>query len=47
MLVKGWLTASVIMSQTGQKLEFVRFWFGAISREILKTPSYVHPEYIL
>ena len=45
MLAKGWLTASVIMSQTEQKLEFVRFWFGAISREILKTPSYVHPEY--
>ena len=44
MLAKGWLTVSVIMIQTEQKLEFVRFWFGAISREILKTPSYVHPE---
>lgn len=29
------------------KLEFVRFWLGVISREILKTPSYVHPESIL
>lgn len=47
MLVKGWLTASLIMSQTEQKLEFVRFWLGVISREILKTPSYVHPESIL
>ena len=44
MLAKGWLTASVIMSQTEQKLEFARFWLGAISREIPKTPSYVHPE---
>ena len=47
MLAKGWLTALATMNQTKQKLEFARFWSGAIFRGTIKTPSYAHPESIL